>query len=759
MRKIKCWLARTRVRYVLVMFIFCVVLVAQTLQPMADYLAGVLFKHLDTPADGEYPSTYAHFPASPIVAGIIGGKGEGLSCSIPRLARLLFKNTSDSGPVELQFRQACNMHDFCYRHGYSTYGYNQADCDYQLQEDAYRLCRAAISFNRDENLDCELRAKKVLLGVRLGGSTPFQGRGASTYFEYDPAPVRAREFLAARLLTDGTQNSGLVSQRIAIFNIKPSGTTAVTFSDQAQTRNPPNRSWTPGHVWRWGGQVWLPPNSIPAAPRLIDIEDGPTKLVWILRRRLTNTDLCVVEKDIGTLLAPQLTPANLLNELTVSRLTQATSTWRACLQAPNHRTRDVFSTSAFPIRIETAGHSPPYRTMVTAITPSLKHRDKGDWYRLAVTAENFTLSERHTQAIHLEDGHLRPADLITEDIYRFFAVPPIVGRFDATRPSKDHSREIAVFKRGVEPQGKDYRQSLTLVVTRVPDLPEARLMGREEVKAHSALPIPETLEPLTLLPGLNSPDRFISATSSNERLRFFTFSLSPIEPSGNIAPREAKMQIDQEETSIHASWIARPALVIKPSAFNDSTGAGLILSRSFVPEERRAEGHEGVRFEFAMFRAAGDGFRLASAARCDVSYELANRRLRRACETKMRAGNLNTPTIGDRLRGAQLLAGEVHGNDRNLDLVLVDPCFDSMPIVFRGTGQAAPGAAGFEAVPLDEEAAQGLKHRERGETLSRSVSCSPLPPACLRDPAFLDIDMSAAPGRNGNFTMISRECN
>lgn len=132
MRKIKCWLARTRVRYVLVMFIFCVVLVAQTLQPMADYLAGVLFKHLDTPADGEYPSTYAHFPASPIVAGIIGGKGEGLSCSIPRLARLLFKNTSDSGPVELQFRQACNMHDFCYRHGYSTYGYNQADCDYQL---------------------------------------------------------------------------------------------------------------------------------------------------------------------------------------------------------------------------------------------------------------------------------------------------------------------------------------------------------------------------------------------------------------------------------------------------------------------------------------------------------------------------------------------------------------------------------------------------------------------------------------------------
>jgi hypothetical protein len=160
----------------------------------------------------EPPPTAVPVPAGIDVRYVIGGKGLGLSCSIPSLAQKLFinplrpKSQSDGtpavAPAALQYAQACTTHDYCYRHGLATYGYAQQDCDDMLFDQAYRIC-AFVYAGKESVANCQQQAALVRMGVRIFGKTAFQGLGESTYFEFDPMARSARKpFSASRLLQE-----------------------------------------------------------------------------------------------------------------------------------------------------------------------------------------------------------------------------------------------------------------------------------------------------------------------------------------------------------------------------------------------------------------------------------------------------------------------------------------------------------------------------------------------------------------------------
>lgn len=212
--------------------------------------ADKLLTNARAPADHEPPVTaYPHSYAAADVQ-VVGGQGRELSCSIGgRLEHLIFPRAAGRASISLQMRQACVFHDYCYRHGAATYGYSQADCDYLLLEHAYRICRV-VSSERSV-ADCVQRARLVALGVRVGGGDNFKradriphsaadtareschvaggnrlidDRCASTYFEFDPYPVRSAAYTVYRVADTPATWSGFLPKALYMFEMRPSGT-------------------------------------------------------------------------------------------------------------------------------------------------------------------------------------------------------------------------------------------------------------------------------------------------------------------------------------------------------------------------------------------------------------------------------------------------------------------------------------------------------------------------------------------------------
>ncbi len=195
----------------LIILLLLTVIAGRLLTGMA---AEKVYPVLAQPEETEAPSTFTSYLSSAATEAILGGQGTGLNCSIPRIMEwIAFKPEKDGSNISLRFRQACVMHDLCYRHGYATYGYSQADCDTQLQRSAYRLCRQIHGLSSSKRVDplsmytdCEHEAKEVLLGVTLGGADSFHSRKSSTFFEYDPQPSMADNFTVGRAVPEAIVN-------------------------------------------------------------------------------------------------------------------------------------------------------------------------------------------------------------------------------------------------------------------------------------------------------------------------------------------------------------------------------------------------------------------------------------------------------------------------------------------------------------------------------------------------------------------------
>lgn len=236
--------------------------------------------------DLEAPSTPYAIAASADGVQVVGGQGNGLSCSLPPGAQALaFSRGAKQAPIALQMRQACAFHDYCYRHGNATYGYSQADCDFMLQQQAFRLCKF---INRSETIEtCETNARKVTLGVRMGGFGSFkrarslEDKNASTFLEFDPYPVRASTYRVVRI-ADAPRlwvRDGLLPKAAYHFTIRPSGSLVDVLG------------WKPdGSMVCSSFELPASYNAINGPPMVVrNKADGEDWFVWWKRRDLTST--------------------------------------------------------------------------------------------------------------------------------------------------------------------------------------------------------------------------------------------------------------------------------------------------------------------------------------------------------------------------------------------------------------------------------------------------------------------------------------
>jgi hypothetical protein len=200
---------------------------------LAGRAADYILANAVGPEDNELPPTaYGHPPSYGDIKQI-GGQGEGLNCSLPPgVDTYAFpRDAKRIAPVSLKMRQACIAHDYCYRHGDATYGYTQADCDYILQENAFRLCRQVTGVKSVPA--CETDARKITLGVRIGGAGSFRHAGVasntgrySTYFEFDRYPLRATEYSVMRIADTPAawRGEGMAPKALYMFTSHRTGT-------------------------------------------------------------------------------------------------------------------------------------------------------------------------------------------------------------------------------------------------------------------------------------------------------------------------------------------------------------------------------------------------------------------------------------------------------------------------------------------------------------------------------------------------------
>lgn len=294
-----------------------VVLVAAFTFYQLDYVAGLfgdrMLAQARAPNDGELPPTAYAISYSADDVQPVGGQGEELSCSVPDwLTNRAFRQKKYAS-ISLRMRQACVFHDYCYRHGAATYGYNQADCDYLLLEHAYRICRFINTETTVEN--CVRDARKVLLGVRAKGADNFRRADrigpsmadpsqqkceeerkalsrdrlfddacTSSYFEFNPYPTRTPSYTVYRIAESPERwiRQGLLRKAVYAFEMRPAGTLLTIIG------------FKPDDPKRYCVRYNLPAdfhflNTAPLVVRAGTGETGEEWLVWWRRKRLEAT--------------------------------------------------------------------------------------------------------------------------------------------------------------------------------------------------------------------------------------------------------------------------------------------------------------------------------------------------------------------------------------------------------------------------------------------------------------------------------------
>lgn len=110
------------------------------------------------------------------------GENEPVGCSIPEVALLI----DDYSEQAKKFHPACVTHDFCYRHGYATYGDNREKCDEIFFAEMKKACGGLGLLNyldAKEYSICSVAAQQTYSAVRLKGEPHFRTT-TSTHCEF-----------------------------------------------------------------------------------------------------------------------------------------------------------------------------------------------------------------------------------------------------------------------------------------------------------------------------------------------------------------------------------------------------------------------------------------------------------------------------------------------------------------------------------------------------------------------------------------------
>lgn len=133
------------------------------------------------------------------------GGEEPLGCSLPLLVSLASELHSH---YREKFYDACAQHDYCYRHGFASYGTNRESCDDEFLLDMQNSCPTeavsrlgkvfdALDNSVESRQSCLSVADDFYAAVRRYGEQKF-ATSASTYCEYNGPPGSAgRPVIAA----------------------------------------------------------------------------------------------------------------------------------------------------------------------------------------------------------------------------------------------------------------------------------------------------------------------------------------------------------------------------------------------------------------------------------------------------------------------------------------------------------------------------------------------------------------------------------
>lgn len=103
-----------------------------------------------------------------------------LGCSVPALARI----ASDAHDRFADyFRPSCRQHDYCYRFGTPTYGFDRSDCDGRFLDAMRAQCSERANLEVIGRAECLLAARHFYNAVAEHGEASFLG-ARGKYCEY-----------------------------------------------------------------------------------------------------------------------------------------------------------------------------------------------------------------------------------------------------------------------------------------------------------------------------------------------------------------------------------------------------------------------------------------------------------------------------------------------------------------------------------------------------------------------------------------------
>ena len=112
-----------------------------------------------------------------IMNKVIGSSADGLIGVLADMG----VGTNWHSTYEEKFYYACLQHDFCYRHGFKTYGHEKESCDSEFYNDMVELCGIDVG--------CRAAAKEFGWAVTNHAEEGAYQTETSTYCEYDGPPL------------------------------------------------------------------------------------------------------------------------------------------------------------------------------------------------------------------------------------------------------------------------------------------------------------------------------------------------------------------------------------------------------------------------------------------------------------------------------------------------------------------------------------------------------------------------------------------
>ncbi len=112
-----------------------------------------------------------------------------LGCSVPQWATVLHESQAH---YKEYFYPSCEQHDYCYRHGATTYGMTRTTCDYQFLQGMQAQCHpdSLVELFLASGMsyaECNAVAMEFYQVVQKYGSSRFRSANSS-YCEYDGPP-------------------------------------------------------------------------------------------------------------------------------------------------------------------------------------------------------------------------------------------------------------------------------------------------------------------------------------------------------------------------------------------------------------------------------------------------------------------------------------------------------------------------------------------------------------------------------------------